>query len=86
MARIKVVINERRIAYEGAVEQFAQDKELGKLGAVAAAKKQPTKAKQSSASATKGRLTVARRKARSKSKAAETPAAVTPAPALPLTA
>jgi len=35
MARIKHVINERRLAYEGAVERFAQDKALGKIGAVA---------------------------------------------------
>lgn len=35
MARIKYVINERRLAYEGAVERFAKDKALGKIGAVA---------------------------------------------------
>jgi len=35
MARIKCVINERRLAYEGAVERFAEDKALGKIGAVA---------------------------------------------------
>jgi large subunit ribosomal protein L47 len=35
MARIKCVINERRLAYEGAVERFTQDKALGKLGATA---------------------------------------------------
>jgi len=47
MARIKYVINERRLAYEGAVERFSQDKALGKLGATAKretmlAKKRPT--------------------------------------------
>lgn len=35
MARIKYVINERRLAYEGAVERFSQDKALGKFGATA---------------------------------------------------
>jgi hypothetical protein len=40
------VINERRLAYEGAVERFAKDKALGKIGAVAeqeATKKPRTK-------------------------------------------
>lgn len=35
MARIKYIINERRLAYEGAVELFAQEKELAKIGALA---------------------------------------------------
>jgi len=35
MARIKFVINERRLAYEGAVARFAKDKALGKIGAEA---------------------------------------------------
>lgn len=35
MARIKYVMNERRLAYEGAVERFSQDKALGKWGATA---------------------------------------------------
>lgn len=33
MARIKYVLNERRITYEGALELFAQDKARGKWGA-----------------------------------------------------
>ncbi|KIM89066.1 hypothetical protein PILCRDRAFT_812964 [Piloderma croceum F 1598] len=35
MARIKSVINERRLAYEGGVARFAKDKTLGKIGAEA---------------------------------------------------
>lgn len=33
MARIKYVINERRLTYDGAVERFAADKAIGKFGA-----------------------------------------------------
>jgi hypothetical protein len=45
MARIKYVINERRLAYEGAVERFAQDKALGQIGAVAKQEQEAAKAK-----------------------------------------
>lgn len=54
MARIKYIINERRLAYEGAVELFTQDKELAKIGAlVPPAKKIVPK--------TNGRMTPSRR-------------------------
>ena len=61
MARIKFVINERRLAYEGAVEQFAKDKALGKIGAVAeqeAAKKRTKPGKKM------GKRTIAQGKSR----------------------
>ena len=43
MARIKYVLNERRLAYEQAVERFSQDKALGKLGATAEREALPAK-------------------------------------------
>jgi len=43
MARIKYVLNERRLAYEGAVERFARDKTLGRLGATAEREARMTK-------------------------------------------
>lgn len=58
MARIKGIINERRLAYEGAVSLFEQDKELAKIGALApVAKKVIPKAN--------GRTIPGRRQARS---------------------
>jgi hypothetical protein len=46
MARIKSVINERRLMYEGAVARFAKDKALGKIGAEAEQEAAKAKAKE----------------------------------------
>ncbi|KAF7982920.1 hypothetical protein HWV62_25200 [Athelia sp. TMB] len=67
MARIKYIINERRLAYEGAVELFAQDKAFAKIGALTPLAKE-TK--------TRGRMTPSR-KARASAKSADVP---TPSP------
>lgn len=70
MARIKAIINERRLAYEGAVALFEQDKELAKIGALAPVAKKVVPKSQ-------GRTTPSRRQARSQTIPAPTP---TPTP------
>jgi hypothetical protein len=92
MARIKYVINERRLAYEGAVERFAKDKTLGKIGAVAeqeAAKekmKGKKTAKPPAAAQVQGRRNTKRRHTRPRTKSftgevpTATPSVASPAP------
>jgi len=61
------VINERRLTYEGAVERFARDKELGKIGAVAEEEKAKAKAKE-----TKGKKIMVPARTQGKSKRYQT--------------
>jgi len=71
MARIKYIINERRLAYEGAVARFAEDKALAKIGALTPSIEKDSK--------TKGRMTPGR-KAAVRASAASTSTPTPPSP------
>jgi len=85
MARIKCVINERRLAYEGAVQRFQKDKTLGKIGAVAeqeAAKERMKRKKEVKPAVTprpQSRRNVGRRHVRTRMKSiSEVPRSIAP--------
>lgn len=90
MARIKHVINERRRVYEGAVERFAEDKALGKIGAVAEqeAAKEKMKVKKAFTPPTKiqGKNTTGRRQIRMRTKSRRMAALNNIDPAAPVAA